>query len=183
MRNIMNFLKITAVALTLLFSGTCYGSLTQWDLTSWAGSGDWMLTGYVQGDVDPLYRGEFVVMITHYRFEFTSSMGDTAEFVDARNSGDRSVGGFVALGRDPIMGTVRLDYAGRTDDSRYSTSIMLYSNMVQYDFNDYGTGVHDDGHGYMHWSSGRAVGVPEPSIIALFTLGLAGIGFARRRQS
>jgi len=29
----------------------------------------------------------------------------------------------------------------------------------------------------------RAVGVPEPSIIALFALGLVGIGIARRRQS
>jgi hypothetical protein len=179
----MNFLKITAVALTLLFSGTSYGSLTQWDLTSWAGSGDWMLSGYVQGDVDPLSHGAFVVKITHYRFEFTSVMGDTAEFVDGRNSGDRSGGGFVALGRDPIMNTVRFDFAGRTDDSRYSTSISLYSNMVIYDFNDYVIGGHDSGHGYMRWSSGRAVGIPEPSIIALFALGLVGIGFARQRRS
>jgi hypothetical protein len=29
----------------------------------------------------------------------------------------------------------------------------------------------------------RLVAVPEPSIIALFALGLVGVGFARRRQS
>jgi hypothetical protein len=41
--------------------------------------------------------------------------------------------------------------------------------------------------GYSHWAHGVALvkvsAVSEPAIIALFSLGLVGIGFARRRQS
>ncbi|WP_157825541.1 PEP-CTERM sorting domain-containing protein [Glaciecola sp. 33A] len=52
--------------------------------------------------------------------------------------------------------------------------------LFGYQPGNYGGGGGNDLHGY---AMVRDIVVPEPSVIALFALGLAGIGFARRRRS
>jgi hypothetical protein len=136
MRNIMNFLKITAVTLTMLFSGTSYGSLTQWDVTSSAGSGYWKFSGYVQGDVDPFSDGAFVVPITDYRFEFTGIMGHTAVFVvggtdfgisDLIISTDRGLS---------VVDSVGIGFVGWPDSYFHRTSCYLVDSGTRFECQD-----------------------------------------------
>jgi hypothetical protein len=196
MRNIMNFLKITAVTLTMLFSGTSYGSLTQWDVTSSASwSGDWMFAGYVQGHVQPDDVGIVSVTITDFRFEYTRDRyNDVAVFSDPAIMlmSEFQVEVDAATGASVPGSRVEITLDGFDDIGYISTQADLWEHSVDFSMSDprrlrFGGGV--------DWSAGRAVGVPEgpgappaanipePSIMALFGLGLAGIGFARRRQS
>jgi hypothetical protein len=174
----MNFLKMTAVTLALLFSGTSYGSLMQWDVKNRAsGVDEWEFAGYVQAVVPPSLRSFDVVpvTITDYQFEFTSEAGRSVvySYPQGRFSYEirvRSVDFLVHLIIDDVF-----FFSPRVNDLQFELSL----SSRNYHYYEYGS--KDSGSGALVWSTGRSVGVPEPSIIALFALGLVGIGFARRK--
>jgi len=109
--------------------------------------------------------------------EFIFKFGDTLATDPSINSGTYGWfdGGMYMDAFSADLGLGCIDGSNTLDDFACAGGNMSYATTS---FQTYG---------WSHPSAGgwlvRDASVPEPAIIALFTLGLVGIGFARRRQS
>jgi hypothetical protein len=168
----LNCLKFIALALVLMASSTSHASLVRWDVTL-EGAPGFYFSGWLIGDVlaseDPNRPDEEIV-----DFSFEWNIGDETVRVSA-GQGDVDTGYF-----DVSRGGYNCDYCL---DSFSASSASLGFSVNRYSLEI--AGLEDAGFTaeeyYVIWSDGYSA--PEPSIIALFALGLFGIGFARRRQS
>ena len=165
----MNYLKFIGLALALMGSSTSHASLVRWDVTL-EGAPGFYFSGWLTGDVvaseDPIRPDEEIV-----DFSFEWNIGDETVRVSA-GQGDVDTGYF------DVTRFYNCDYclSSFTADSA-SLGFSVNPNWLEI------AGLEDAGFTaeeyYVIWSRGYLV--PEPSIIALFALGLLGIGFARRK--
>jgi hypothetical protein len=164
-----------------LFGGSAQAGLMQWDVYN-VDTTVWSFSGFVQADVDGSDANtNAAAAITSWGFAWTDGTnnyvtgGTLADLshqnfwfdasYDVIDPTDLCGGGATCTAADHPVAVVREDLANWTVDNTGGCGTSGTSICRQ----------------AMSWTQGYAV--PEPSVIALFGLGLLGLGFARRRKA
>jgi hypothetical protein len=173
----LKFRIFIVISLLLAFSGASQAALMQWSVNSVPAQSDgWLYSGYVQADTAYFsYDSDIFASLSEISFTWSkgtethSVFGDSADFGYA--GGDR----FVISAAGAVVDARMCGAFGCSPDdppvTRISETLALFSTR--------GAVIRDH---QVAWTDGVSVSVPEPSIIALFGLGLVGLGFARRRR-
>jgi hypothetical protein len=173
----LKFRIFIVISLLLAFSGASQAALMQWNVyTDPAPSDGWLYSGYVQADTNDFsYDSDIFASLSKISFTWSKGTETHSVFGDSTNFGYGGTPEFV-ISAAGVVTDARM--CGDTDCSTLIHPQTLVTEHLAA-FSTDGAAVTGLA---VAWSGGVSVSVPEPSIIALFGLGLVGLGFARRRR-